>query len=449
MQISYVLVALASLSLARAQSPEMDLLNDLKGRPAISLDDFKQYALANNPTLRQAEALVRQSAGLARQAGLYPNPSIGYQGEEIRGGAYRGGKEGAFVQQTIVLGGKLGLRRGVYEEQRLADQIGVSEQRYRVLGDISQMFYSALAAQATIRLEQRLASLAQDAVTTAHQLANVGQADAPDVLQAEVEAEQANVDYINAQRTYIQMYRSLTALAGKPDLAVSPLAGDLDHPPQIDAQQIVDQIVRDSPSVKHAQQDVLRAEAQLKSARRESVPDLQIHAGAQNNFEPLDAAPNNEVGVHAFVTAGITLPLFNRNQGNVSAAAADLDRAESEVQRIRLSVRHQTAPILQSYLSNVSQADRYKNNMIPRAERAYRLYLDKYQAMAAAYPQVLVSQRTLFQLQVTYIHVLESLWKSAVALQSYTLTSGLAAPTITESLNTNANLPNSGGIGAQ
>ena len=49
---------------------------------------------------------------------------------------------------------------------------------------------------------KELLTLALDAVTTAHQLANVGQADAPDVLQAEVEAEQAQVDYTAAQRTY-------------------------------------------------------------------------------------------------------------------------------------------------------------------------------------------------------------------------------------------------------
>ena len=66
--------------------------------------------------------------------------------------------------------------------------------------------------------------------------------------------------------------------------------------------------------------------------------------------------------------------------------------------------------------------------MIPRATRAYQLYLTKYQQMGAAYPQVLVSQRTLFQLQVGYIRALENVWMNAIALENYTLTSGLSAP---------------------
>jgi hypothetical protein len=92
------------------QTPAPDLLKDVASHPTMRLEDFQQFALSTNPTLRQATTLVRQSAGQARQAGLYPNPSVGYQGEQIRDGSYGGGEQGAFVQQTFVLGGKLGVR---------------------------------------------------------------------------------------------------------------------------------------------------------------------------------------------------------------------------------------------------------------------------------------------------------------------------------------------------
>ena len=72
----------------------------------LRLEDLEQMGLANNPTLRQADAEVRATQGRWRQAGLYPNPTVGYQGEQIRGGSFRGGEQGAFVQQDIVLGGK-------------------------------------------------------------------------------------------------------------------------------------------------------------------------------------------------------------------------------------------------------------------------------------------------------------------------------------------------------
>lgn len=66
--------------------------------------------------------------------------------------------------------------------------------------------------------------------------------------------------------------------------------------------------------------------------------------------------------------------------------------------------------------------------MIPRASKAYELYLAKYKQMGAAYPQVLIAQRTLFQLQTDYIGALESLWTNALALKGFLLTDGLEAP---------------------
>lgn len=404
-----------------------DLLRDAFDRPALDRKQFEDLALANNPTLKQAATLARRSAGQSRQAGLYPNPGFGYQGEQIRGGEFRGGEQGAFFQQTIPLGGKLGLRRDAFEQQRRGDELGIVEQRYRVIGEVGRSFYAALAAQQTFRLRQQLMSIALDAVQTAHQLANVGQADAPDVLQAEVEAEQAQLDYLAAQRTYIREFRNLAAVAGKPDLQLAPLGGDLDPPPPI-AEDAVEQLVRDSPSVKRAQQGILRAEAELKSARREAVPDLQLRGGVQQNFEPLDRPGGRAVGLQGFATVGVTLPIFNRNQGNVQAARAEVERAQAEVSRVQLSLRRSAEQFVQAILTDQQQAFLYENEMLPRAQRAYELYLAKYRQMGAAYPQVIVSQRTLFQLQVAYIRVLLDLWRNTVTLQNFALSGALESP---------------------
>jgi outer membrane protein, heavy metal efflux system len=67
-------------------------------------------------------------------------------------------------------------------------------------------------------------------------------------------------------------------------------------------------------------------------------------------------------------------------------------------------------------------------SLIPRAQKAYEMYTKKYQEIAAAYPQVLIAQRTLMQLEVSYINALESFATSSLSLQSYLLTDGLEAP---------------------
>jgi cobalt-zinc-cadmium efflux system outer membrane protein len=274
----------------------------------------------------------------------------------------------------------------------------------------------------------RLLALATDAAQTAHQLANVGQADVPDVLQAEVEAEQAEIDYMVAQRIFMQRFKGLAALAGSPTVEVSPLNAALDSPPVIDTSQVVDTIVRQGPTVKQAQQQVAIAEARLKDAKREGVPDLELKAGEQANLEALANAPGKKTGAQSFASAGIELPLWNRNQGNVRAAEANLDRARQEVLRTQLSLRQQAELLAGNYLSAKGEAERYRTALLPRARRAYELYLNKYQNMAQAYPQVIVSQRTLFELEVHYIDSLNRIWQNAISLQNYTLQGGLETP---------------------
>jgi cobalt-zinc-cadmium efflux system outer membrane protein len=105
--------------------PPPELLQDIAGHAPLKLEAFLAMADHNNPTLQQAAAMIRRSEAEARQAGLYPNPTVGYEGDQIRGGSYGGGEQGGFVAQNIVLGGKLGLRRNIYEQQKQSDTIAV------------------------------------------------------------------------------------------------------------------------------------------------------------------------------------------------------------------------------------------------------------------------------------------------------------------------------------
>jgi cobalt-zinc-cadmium efflux system outer membrane protein len=421
--------------------PVEDLLAGVQKSTAKKLAEFEKLALKTNPTLKQATAIAGQSSALARQAGLWPNPSVGYQGDQIRGGSYRGGEQGGFVQQSIVLGGKLSRRKQVFEQQQKADELGIEEQRLNVLGAVRLQFYKALAAQRTVEVRHRLLQIAMDASATAHQLANVGQADAPDILQTEVEAEQAKLDFTRAQREYIQAFRTLAAVSGTPDLAITYLDGDIDHPPEIDVEHWADGAITQSPGVKRVEQEVRRAEAVLARDKREAVPDLTLRAGIQQNRE-IDPESMRPVGAQGFASASIQIPIFNRNQGNVEAAKLEMERSRQEVDRTKLALTRDAQPLLQRYALEKLEVERYRTQMIPRAQRAYELYLQKYRNMAAAYPEVIISQRTLFQLQENYTRALSDLWSSAIQLQNYLYADGLSAPRSSVSTSTQVNPPN-------
>jgi len=164
----------------------------------------------------------------------------------------------------------------------------------------------------------------------------------------------------------------------------------------------------------------------LARAKRETIPDLQLRGGLQHNGELL--SNGKPVGLQGFADVGLRIPLFNRNQGNIATANADAERAKREVERVKLVLRERAASVVQNYTFSQTAVDRYKNQMIPRARKAYEMYTKKYQEMAAAYPHVLIAQRTLMQLEVSYINALENFATTSLSLQSYLLTDGLEAP---------------------
>jgi cobalt-zinc-cadmium efflux system outer membrane protein len=405
----------------RAQTPTSE-------QKTITLEELQQMALQNNPTFAQSAANIQAAEGRKKQSGLYPNPTVGYQGEQIRGGSFHGGEQGFFVQQDIVLGGKLGLNRKIFDQELKQAETEAEEQRLRVVTNVRTSYIQALAAQQTLELRQNLSKLADDAVETSHQLANVGQADAPDVLESEVEAEQAQLAVTMAEQNQQRVWKALAAVVGNPRLPLIKLEGKLEDTPPVNADELVEKIVNESPAVRIAELGVKRAEAASARAKREPIPDLQLRGGLQQNGELLSEPSGRPVGLQGFADVGVRIPIFNRNQGNIATAKADAERAKREVERVKLVLRERAASVVQTYTFSQTAVDRYKNQMIPRAQKAYEMYTKKYQDMAAAYPQVLIAQRTLMQLEVSYITALENFATSSLSLQSYLLTDGLEAP---------------------
>src|SRR3989454_11863707 len=103
-----------NIPVVKPEYPRMGRAQENVKGALITLEQVQKIANESNPTLRQAEAEIRAAKARQQQSGLYPNPTVAYTGDEIRGGSVGGGKQGLFVQETGVTGGKLGPRRGAF-----------------------------------------------------------------------------------------------------------------------------------------------------------------------------------------------------------------------------------------------------------------------------------------------------------------------------------------------
>jgi cobalt-zinc-cadmium efflux system outer membrane protein len=411
-----------------AEYPRMGRAQERAHGALVTLEQVQKIAADSNPTLRQAEAEIRATKARQQQAGLYPNPTVGYTGDEIRGGSVGGGKQGFFLQQAVVTGGKLGLSREVFGKEVKLAEIEAEEQKIRVQSAVKMAFLRVLAAQELLETRRDLAKIAQDAAETQRRLMNTGQADESEVLGAEVEAQRMRMAARMQENTLREEWRSLSAVIGQPELPLATVAGNLETDwPELNEDQAVETIAKESPAVRIADAAEARAQSVLARAKREPVPDVLIRGGLEYNNETLGSVPWAK-GWEGIAELAVQIPLFNRNQGNTAAARADIDRAGQEKTRIALTLRERAATAVDQYANARLMAVEYRDEMLPRAKRAYSLMVDKYGQMLASYPRVLDTQRKLYELQIEYISALESVWTNGIALQGFLLTDGLEAP---------------------
>jgi YHS domain-containing protein len=254
---------------------------------AISLAQLEELALKNNPTGTAAAAGIEAARARTRQAGAFPNPVIGYSGEELKtGDRGRRGEHGFFVEQTIPLWGKLRLSRNVFQKTIEQAEAVRDLQRLRIRSSVRQAFYAVLLTERRIEVQERLAALASEADGVTAQLFNVGAADRPDYLQIEIESRRLQLQLNRTRNERFALRAQLAALTGVREVADRPLAGSIDTAlPNLEREQIVRMLLDQSPELRAARADLERTRAVTARARREASPDLFLRGGGAYNRE--------------------------------------------------------------------------------------------------------------------------------------------------------------------
>lgn len=421
--------------------PRLGRSQEQSANKLFTLEDSLRIAAESNPTLLQAQAEIRAVKARAQQAALYPNPSVGYTGDEIRGGSINGGKQGFFVEQSIVTAGKLAKARTVFDKEMRVAELNAEAQKTRVETSVKIAFYRVLAAQELLELRRGLSQIALQYQQSQQDLVRTGQVDESELLETGIDAQRLQLAVIEQEGMLGEAWRRLAAFIGQPDLPPSPVAGDLEHGwPELDEPEILQVIATQSPLTRAAGAASARASAEITRAQSQVVPDINLLGGLEYNNEPLGSVPH-AIGWEGIAELSVQIPIFNRNQGNIASARAELDRSQLEEQRIQLMLRERAASLLDQYSTSKIVAGQYRDEILPRAKQANTLITEKYGQMLAAYPRMLEVRRKHFQLAAEYVQILESLWTTVAALQGFLLTDGLESPVSSPSPQTDVALP--------
>ena len=410
--------------------PGLSLLTDADTNPAfagpeLTLPRALELAAANNPTLVQARAQVEGTLGLAVEAGLWPNPVFAYIGEQIfvdrEGNTDTPGEfQGFELRQTFITADKRSISRAKYLQRAKTAEWAAVTQQWRVCNDVRVHYMEAVGAKQVVAIRREMLKTAEDAVVTARERWNLGQATRSDLHLANVALQQARLDVLAAENAYIEAFQRLAAVIGLP-LESGPVAGSLEgEPAEIDYERVYAEYLQEAPQLVMARLHLREDQITLKRELVEPVPNVNVGVGPGYNFEARETTMN--LGV------SFEVPLFDRNQGNIRRAEADLVRQRAEIRRTEMRLRRELATEYRRYLMARQHAGQFAAVILPEARAAYKNQLDAYAEDRQQWGEVLDVQRTYFDLRQRYIEHLTALRTSEVLIRGYLLRDGLDVP---------------------
>ena len=384
---------------------------------ALTLSDFESIAFENNPTLARASARWRAAQWRQMQAGRYPNPVVGYHATEI-GNRGTTGQQGGFVNQRFITAGKLKLDQAIVGKEVDEAHFQFHGQEQRVLSDVRIRFYEALIAEKRVELTEDLSRIGEELVTATEKLLQGRLGTENDLIQAEIRADESRILLDNARNAQLEKWRSLAAVVGIPRMPMSPLSGELNQrAPKLEFDVCYGELLGGHPELDAARARLDRAAYAIQRARKEPIPNVDLFVSMRHN--------NITGSDNANVQFGFPLPVFNRNQGNISAAESEWVAANKEIERIELDLQDRLAVAFRRYANARHQVERYSIRIIPRANRSLELVTKGYEIGQTKYLTLLTAQQTYLRVNLSYLESLRELQISTAMINGKLLTGSL------------------------
>jgi len=385
----------------------------------LTLTDLEQIALGGNPSLARAAARIGAARGNWVQVGLLPNPVVGYDGQQLGSGGLAE-QQGVVYNQEIVRGGKLRLNRAIAAQDINRARFDLTAQEQRVLTDVRIGYFQVLVAQRQIDLTAELVQVGKSGFDAANALFKAEQAGKADVLQAQLEIENAQILSENARNRYRASWNSLAAVIGQPDLAAQKLTGEPTFAPlRFDFQDVNLRLQTASPEIAAASTAITRARFTAERAHVEPKPNVSFQGLVNVIDNGIGGRPDGAVGVT------VPLPVFNRNQGAITQAHHEIVVAERALAQLQLDLQNRLAPVFERYSNARNQVERYQKSILAIAHQSLDLTRRTYLGGEISFVTYLVAQRTFAQTNLNYLESVRELRTAEAEIEGLLLSGSL------------------------
>lgn len=357
--------------------------------PSLSVDALLDIVLTHNADLQAAQqGRIGALAGV-QSASAYANPRVEWQtgrNQARMPGTPAGNVHGWGISQLIENPAARSARIDAAEAYARGAGHAVALTRNAIASETRLLAkqYLLRRAEATVS-EENLALLEQ--VRERVQLrVRSGEAARYELIKADAEIVHARERMQTARLQAEQVLVALNRLAAGKLPSRWTLGGALDEAPPLPALVDLQQLAEnDNPELRAMQTEVDRAEAQLRGARASRLPGVEVRVGQTNEPE----VRQSTVGLN------LQIPLFDRREGAIGEASADLDRLRGRLAGRRAEMREQVRLAWQALEIASLRVQALSEGVVKDAEAALRVAQAAYQFGERGILDVLDAQRVL------------------------------------------------------
>jgi len=380
---------------------------------ALTLEQAFELAEHRQPELAEARALIEAAAGRAEQAGKFPNPDgiakieqAPFNGRTLGEAQYLAG-----IAQPVPLGGRLSKAREAetLERDRRASELEV--RRRELHRRVHSAFATALYQEQAFQSQMKIAESTEKAVTMAKARADAGDALPEDVARAEMELARAKVELRRSASLREQALFALSAAIGDPSLSVRSLAGELEAAFEILTLESLAADLSANPTAVAADAAVRVESARVDLARAQRIPDVKVEV----LYRRLQAEKENTFDVGL----SIPLPLFDRNQGRLREARADLQAAEARSLATRNDLTLRLREAHSQLTSALATSRALRTEILPRADTVLKAAEARYAAGDASLNDVLPVRRDWAAVRLSYLESLRDAMQAWAEVAGY------------------------------
>lgn len=322
---------------------------------SLDLPRVIRLCVLADPKIRAALESVAQARADYTTAGLLPNPSLSmaqslvpFPGGSVADGPMQFDAELSYSLDSLVFGKRVAAieaaRSGV--DVALAEYSDVARQR--ILEAISA-YYDVLQARELRRIARDEVAQLEQLETISKERGTLGGAGQFEVDRIRLAVVGGRRRLVQAEAEFDKARSQLRARLGPTRGTDVEVAGSLEltsapAPPDLTtALALAEQHRADFIAV-HRQ--AIRVRAELTRERRAALPELSIAVGYSRQFYEAQGLLGND-----FWGTGVemSLPFFDRNQGNISRAKSAIRQAELRVLAAHIDLRAEVEQALASY----------------------------------------------------------------------------------------------------